>query len=63
MVRNISQICNYEKKIKEENDRRVKTAQVFHIRSLLKSRNESARKQIHQRNLNSAIHARAYSLN
>ena len=62
MIRNISQISAFERKVKEENDRRVKTAQVNHIRNLLKSGNGSARKYVCQRNLKSAIHYRTFSI-
>ena len=61
-VKNTSKMMTIQRKIKNDEEIRVKTAQVCKIRSLLKSGNDSARKYIHERNLKSAIHARAYSL-
>ena len=60
-VRNTSQLNSLEKRMKDDFEKRVKTAQVYNIRTLLKSRNESAKHSIYQRNVKSAMHARVYS--
>ena len=61
MVRNISQLNALEKRMKDESEKRVKTAQVTNIRSLLRTGNESAKFSVYQRNVKSAMHARVYS--
>jgi hypothetical protein len=43
MIRNEAHLCAIEKRVKEDKERRVRTAQVVSIRGLLKSRLNTGR--------------------
>jgi hypothetical protein len=59
MVKNVNQINNIERRMRTENERRVKTAQVSNIRTSFKN---GTAQQANRRALKSAVHMRTYSL-
>ena len=62
MVRNEAQIGIIEKKTKEEKERRVRTAQVYNIRSLLRSKCDTSRQlAMERRGKTEASHRRTRS--